>query len=136
MQIVDAVVSRPLEACWRVFTDPAALTAWVPGLREALVIDSGDDALPREIQFEFGAELIYSLLYTYDLDARVVHWEPRPGEHGAVRGFARFEDHDGDTRVTYALEHEAGRKAIDRAFDDPRILVDAFARWMHEGPVA
>jgi hypothetical protein len=73
---------------------------------------------------------------SYDLDARAARGEPRPGEHGAVRGLARFENVDGDTRVTSALEHEAGRKAIGRAFDDPRILVDAFARWMHEGSVA
>lgn len=136
MQTVSTVVSRPIEACWRVFTDPRALTAWVPGLRAALVIETTDDGLPREIQFEFGAELIYSLVYSYDIEARIVRWEPRPGEHGAVRGFASFEE-DGDaTRVTYALEHETGRKAIDRAIDDPKLLASAFARWMHEGPVA
>ncbi len=135
MQIVSVVVSRPLDACWRVFTDPGALTAWVPGLREALLIEAREDGLPREIQFEFGAELIYSLVYAYDVDAHVVRWEPRPGEHGAVRGFARFEAEGDGTRVTYALEHETGRKAIDRAFDDPEQLVEAFARWMHEGPV-
>ena len=136
MQIVSAVVSRARDACWRVFTDPSALTAWVPGLREVLVIETDANGLPREIQFEFGAELIYSLVYSYDVTERVVRWEPRPGEHGAVRGFARFETTGEDTRVTYALEHEAGRKAIDRAFDDPKLLVEAFARWMHEGPVA
>ncbi|MBA3456437.1 MAG: SRPBCC family protein [Deltaproteobacteria bacterium] len=138
MQIVSTVVSRPLDECWRVFTDPAALIAWIPGLRASLVIETRDDGLPQEIQFEFGKELIYSLLYTYDVAARIVRWEPRPGEHGAVRGFARFEkEGDGEaTRVTYALEHEAGRKALDRAIDDPKLLVEAFARWMHEGPVA
>jgi hypothetical protein len=80
MQIVSAVVSRPLDACWRVFTDPTALTAWVPGLREALLIEAREDGLPGEIQFEFGAELIYSLVYTYDIDAKVVRRgaAPRP----------------------------------------------------------
>jgi uncharacterized protein YndB with AHSA1/START domain len=132
MQIVSTVVSRPLDECWRVFTDPAQMTAWVPGLRAALVIESGDDGLPREIQFEFAADLVYSLDYTYDVAEHVVRWEPRAGETGAVRGYARFDAVEDGTEVTYALEHEAGRKAAERAIDNPRVLVDAFARLMHE----
>ncbi|MFN0245275.1 MAG: SRPBCC family protein [Kofleriaceae bacterium] len=132
MQIVSTVVSRPLDDCWRVFTDPAQMTAWVPGLRAALVIESGDDGLPREIQFEFATDLVYSLEYTYDVVAHVVRWEPRAGETGAVRGYARFDAVEDGTEVTYALEHEAGRKAAERAIDNPRVLVDAFARLMHE----
>jgi hypothetical protein len=132
MQIVSTVVGRSLDACWRVFTDPTQMTAWVPGLRVALVIETGEDGLPREVQFEFATDLLYSLDYTYDLDAHVVSWEPRAGETGAVRGFARFDTVDDGTQVTYALEHEAGRKAAERAIDNPRLLVDAFARLMHE----
>lgn len=135
MQIESTLISRPVEACWRVFTDPAALIAWVPGLREALVIETGPDGLPLEIQFEFGAALIYSLVYSYDPHARVVRWEPRPGERGAVRGFARFEPITSGTRFTYALEHDRDRKAAERALDHPRTLTAAFARWMHEGPI-
>lgn len=136
MQIVSTLIARPVDACWRVFTDPASLTSWIPGLREALLIEERPDGLPHELQFEFGAELIYSLVYSYDREAWVVRWEPRPGEHGAVRGFARFEATDDDgTRFTYALEHDGGRKALDRAIDDPRTIAEAFARWMHEGPV-
>lgn len=134
MRITTADIARPVDACWRMFTSPAALTRWVPGLREALMIDVRGDGLPREIQFEFGANLIYSLVYDYDVDDRVVRWEPRPGEHGAVRGYAQFEAVDGGTRFTYALEHTDGRKAAERAIDDPRLLVEAFARLMHEGP--
>ncbi len=132
MQIVSTVVGRSLDECWRVFTDPTQMTAWVPGLRAALVIETGDDELPREVQFEFATDLVYSLDYTYDLAAHVVRWEPRAGETGAVRGFARFDAVDDGTEVTYALEHEAGRKAAERAIDNPRVLVDAFARLMHE----
>ncbi len=132
MQIVSTVVGRPLDECWRVFTDPEHMTAWVPGLRAALVIESGANGLPREIQFEFAADLLYSLDYTYDVVEHVVRWQPRPGETGAVRGFARFTAVDGGTEVTYALEHEAGRKAAERAIDNPRVLVEAFARLMHE----
>lgn len=151
MQIVDTVIARPVEECWRVFNSPAALTAWVPGLREALVIEYGDDGLPAEIQFEFGKNLIYSLVYRYEPAAGraggpvggpaggpaggTIRWEPRPGEHGAVHGFARFEAEGHGTRFTYALEHDVGRKAAERALDDPRVLVEAFARWMHERPI-
>ncbi len=132
MQIVSTVVARSLDECWRVFTDPTQMTAWVPGLRAALVIETGDNGLPIEVQFEFATDLVYSLDYTYDLAAHVVRWQPRPGETGAVRGFARFDAVADGTEVTYALEHEAGRKAAERAIDNPRVLVDAFARLMHE----
>lgn len=135
MQIVSTVVMRPVEACWRVFTDPSSMTAWVPGLREALVIEAREDGLPSEVQFEFAADLIYSLLYSYDLGAHVVRWEPREGEHGAVRGFARFDPVEDGTQFTYALEHAPGRKAAERALDAPKTLLAAFTRWMHEGPI-
>jgi hypothetical protein len=49
-----------------------------------------------------------------------------------VRGFARFDEVEEGTRFTYALEHDDGRKAAERALDDPNRLVEAFSRWMHE----
>jgi uncharacterized protein YndB with AHSA1/START domain len=130
MQIVSAVIARPVDDCWRVFTDPAAMTSWVPGLVDARLIETTTDGLPLEIQFEFAAAHIYSLVYTYDREARVVRWEPRPGEHGAVRGFARFEATVGGTTFTYALEHDVGRKAAERWLDNPKQLVAAFQQWM------
>ena len=97
---------------------------------------SFDEAgLPEEIRFEFAAGHTYSLRYTYDTDEHVVRWEPIDidGKRGGVRGFARFvEATDGGTTVTYALEHDAGRKAAERALDDPQTNIDAFARYMHE----
>lgn len=132
MRIVSTVVARTIDECWRTFIDPAQMTAWVPGLRAAVVIEMGAGGLPREVQFEFATDLVYSLDYTYDLEAHVVRWEPRAGEKGAVRGFARFDEVEGGTQVTYALEHEQGRKAAERAIDDPRVLVDAFALLVHE----
>lgn len=132
MQIVSVSVSRPLEACWRVFTDPKTMTSWVPGLRTATLVAARPDGLPAEIQFEFVAGLVYALIYTYDVEARVVRWEPREAKRGGVRGFARFDAVGDKTEVTYALEHDGGRRAAERALDDPRTLVEAFARWMHE----
>ena len=132
MEIVSTDVQRPLDACWRVFTDPAALIHWVPGLVDARLIEARDDGLPGEVQFEFAAELLYSLVYSYDVAQHVVRWEPRANEVGAVRGFARFEAIEDGTRFTYALEHEPGRKAAERALDDPEMLIGAFARDMHE----
>jgi hypothetical protein len=126
------VISRPREACWRVFVDPTKLVAWVPGLRAAQVIATRSDGLPLEIRFEYAADLIYSLLYTYDLDAFAVAWEPREAQRGGVRGSARFVEVDGGTELTYTLAHDHGRKAAERALDDPRMLVEAFARRLHE----
>ncbi|HEY4055248.1 MAG TPA: SRPBCC family protein [Kofleriaceae bacterium] len=132
MKTVSTVVRRPLEECWRAFTDTSQLTAWVPGLRAAWLIEPGAEGMPLAVQFEFGPDLIYTLDYTYDRDEHVVRWTPREGEQGAVRGYARFAPVDGGTEITYALEHEPGRKAIERAIDDPKILVDAFALLMHD----
>ena len=135
MQVVSTVVSRSVEACWRVFTDPTKLTAWVPGLRDARVIELDDDGLSREVHFEFATTLAYSLVYSYDVAARMVTWDPRDGDKGGVRGFASFAETEGGTQFTYALEHDDARKAAERAIDDPRTLAEAFARLMHEGPL-
>ena len=120
MRIVSAVVSRPVEACWRAFTDAARMPTWVPGLRSATLVEKDSEGLPVEVRFAYVAGLDYALVYTYDKARRVVRWEPRPDE---------VED---GTRFTYALEHDEGRKAAERALDDPNRLVEAFSRWMHE----
>ncbi len=144
MQIVDTMIARPVEECWRVFNSPSALTAWVPGLREALVIEYGEDGLPAEIQFEFGKNLIYSLVYRYEPAARSCRRPGRrdrsagsraPASMARCAGLPGSRPREHGTRFTYALEHEVGRKAAERALDDPRVLVEAFARWMHERPV-
>lgn len=132
MEIVSADVQRPLDACWRVFTSPAMLVHWVPGLVKATLVAARPDGLPREVTFEYATKLVYSLLYTYDVSEHVVRWEPREHDQGAVRGFARFEATEVGARLTYALEHEPGRKAAERALDDPEDLVGSFARFMHE----
>lgn len=132
MQIVATVVHRPLEVCWRVFTDPATMASWVPGLRSATLVTSRPDGLPEEIRFDYVGDLAYSLVYTYDVVERVIRWEPREAARGGVRGFARFSPLDDGVELTYAIEHDGGRKAAERALDDPRLLVEAFARRMHE----
>ncbi|MBL9017738.1 MAG: hypothetical protein JNL83_26350 [Myxococcales bacterium] len=132
MEIVAIDVQRPLEACWRVLTTPASLVHWVPGLVRATLVEARPDGLPREVRFEFAAGLQYALLYTYDATEHVVRWEPREHDQGAVRGFARLEPTEVGARLTYALEHEPGRKAAERVLDDPESLVASFARYMHE----
>ncbi len=132
MQTETTVIARPVEDCWRLFNEPASLVQWVPGLRAAELLERREDGLPAAIQFVFGRSLFYSLVYTYDLEQHVVSWQPTSGNYGAVRGFAQFTTVDGGTQVTYGLEHEPGRKALDRAIDNPRTLVEAFARYLYE----
>lgn len=107
---------------------------WVPGLREARTLESDRDGRALEVDFEYAGGLTYALRYTYDLASFTVRWAPcdEDGKRGGVRGFARFEDHEDGTQFTYALEHDEGRKAAERALDDPGRLVEAFTRWMHE----
>jgi uncharacterized protein YndB with AHSA1/START domain len=131
----SAFIPRPPDACFRVFTNPALLPAWVPGLRRARVIAVGSDGLPTEILFEFSTSLTYSLVYAYDAAARDVRWEPRIGKRDAVRGGARFAPIDGGTRMTYELELGDARSSVDGAADHARALVDAFAQWMRHEPL-
>lgn len=106
----------------------------MPGLKEAHLIEFDIEGLPAEIRFEYAAGLQYVLQYTYDSEHWVLRWEPvdEDGKRGGVRGFARFDEVEGGTQVTYALEHDKGRKAAERALDNPQQLVDAFANFMHE----
>jgi uncharacterized protein YndB with AHSA1/START domain len=134
MRIVSVMITRPVDACWRVFTDHDTLPRWVPGLVKAELVEFDVEGVPFEIRFEYAAGLRYALRYTYDTEAYVVRWEPvdEDGKRGGVRGFARFVAVEGGTQLTYALEHDIGRKAAERALDNPQQLVDAFARFMHE----
>ncbi len=127
METATVLVSRDVEACWRVFTDVALLTSWVPGLRSAeiLTIERG---LPSEIHFEYGA-LAYTLVYTYDRPNREVHWQPKLGKSAGVTGFARFVAEGDETRVVYGLEPGA-----ERSSEDLQPLVEAFARRMVTEP--
>jgi len=124
METVTAVVSRDVDACWRVFTDVARLTSWVPGLRSAEILTLAR-GMPEEIHFEFGS-FAYTLVYSYDRAKHEVHWQPKLGKAGGVTGFARFESVDGGTRITYGLAPGQARNAEDLA-----PLVAAFARRMH-----
>ena len=130
MPTATKLIPRPPAACWRHFTDAALLAAWVPGLRRVRVVATMPDGLPLEVAFEFAASRTYSLVYTYDVDARVVTWSPRMGQRDAVRGSARFDAEDGGTRVTYTLESSSARAPAERHDDDPVVLLDAFAQWM------
>lgn len=134
MQIVSAHVARPVDACWRVFTDVDQLVRWVPGLRAARLVSFDLEGLPEEVAYEFAAGHRYALRYTYDTEAHVVRWEPidEAGKRGGVRGFARFMATTDGTQLTYALEHDGARKAAERAIDDPKLIVESFARYMHE----
>ena len=120
---MTTVVPREVDACWRVFTDIARLTTWVPGLRSAEILTL-ERGLPAEIHFEFGT-FAYTLVYSYDRANREVRWQPKLGKAGGVTGFARFEPADGGTRFTYALAPGQARTAEELA-----PLVEAFAHRM------
>jgi uncharacterized membrane protein len=129
MQTVTTLVPRDADTCWRVFIDVAKLTSWVPGLRHAETI-AKERGLPSEVHFQFAHSLAYTLVYTYDRENREVRWEPKLGVREGVTGFVRFEPAEGGTRVTYALEHGAGRGPAVREIGDLQRLVDAFATWL------
>src|SRR5262249_20569654 len=115
--------------CWRVFTDVALLTSWVPGLRTAEVLTK-ERGMPAEIHFEFASSLAYTLVYAYDKERREVRWQPKLGKSEGVTGFARFEPDGDGTRIRYGLEQGDARSAADRALFDPQPLIDAFTKRM------
>jgi uncharacterized protein YndB with AHSA1/START domain len=131
MQISTALVTRDVETCWRLFTDVALLTSWVPGLRRAQVITK-EHGMPSEIHFEFASSLAYTLVYRYDRDSNEVHWTPKLGKRDGVSGFVRFEHEGGGTRVTYGLEQGDARTAAERALSDPDPVLAAFAARVSE----
>lgn len=130
MVVVEAIIGRRMGDVWRAFVDTDKLPQWVPGLRDARVIEEGPEGLPLEIQFEFVTGSIYSLVYAYDFDAHTISWMPRVGELDGISGSATFEDNDRGTKFTYANQQSPGRRAIERAIDDPHDLVAAFQRFM------
>ncbi|MEO8706632.1 MAG: SRPBCC family protein [Kofleriaceae bacterium] len=131
MHSVTVFVPQDPKVCWRMFTDAQALLAWVPGLRSAQVL-AKLHGLPSEIHFEFAGSLVYTLSYTYDLDKREVHWQPKLGKRDGVTGFVRFDPKDAGTEVTYALAHGDNRDSTERALGDLQTLADAFAAWVCE----
>ena len=130
MRSATIVLPHPIEACWRAFTDANLLLAWVPGLRRATVISLGGMGLAKEILFEFAQSRTYTLIYSYDLAAHEVRWEPQLGKRDAVLGHARFEAVLGGTRFEYALEQGDGRSEAERALGSLDLLVGAFAGWL------
>lgn len=126
METVSVLVPREVDQCWRVFTDVALLTTWVPGLRSAQILTM-ERGLPEEIHFEFGA-FAYTLVYRYDRANHEVHWQPKLGKQEGVTGFARFEPEGAGTRVTYGLEPGASRTEVE----DLQPLVAAFALRMEK----
>lgn len=129
MQTVEGLVAQPIDVCWRAFTNVAKLTQWVPGLRDARVIEMGDDGLPQEIMFEFVSGAVYSLVYSYDFDDSAISWEPRSGDQ-AVRGEVAFVETERGTRMSYSIEQPPGRSRAERSLDDPHELVAAFTRYV------
>jgi hypothetical protein len=129
VQTVTAFLARDPVSCWRVFTDAALLTLWVPGLRVAQVISKAK-GLPEEVHFEFSSSLTYTLIYRYDVEHHEVRWEPKLGKRDGVRGFARFEPSTRGTLLTYGLEQGEARGPQERSLGDLETLVAAFTRWM------
>ena len=129
MESASAIVPRAPKTCWRLFVDPTRLLAWIPGLRRAQVI-AKERGLPAEIHFEFASSLVYTLVYTYDVENFEVRWEPKLGRRDGVSGFAKFEPDGDHTRMTYGLEQGDARSPSERAMGEPTSLIAAFVAFV------
>jgi hypothetical protein len=129
VQEVRVVIARDPQTCWRAFIDVTNLVAWVPGLARAQTITMSR-GLPGEVHFEFGTHA-YTLVYSYDVDAREVRWHPKIGAREGVSGFAQFQAApDGGTLVTYGIAQGEARSPDERRLGDPQVLIDAFVGWL------
>ncbi len=128
---VTAFIPHDPQRCWRVFVDASTLIAWIPGLRRAQII-AKSSGLPSEIHFEFASSRVYTLIYTYNLEKREVHWQPKLGKRDGVTGFARFDASGDGTQMTYALEQGDGRSEAERELGDAQALIDGFVAWMRD----
>lgn len=124
MHVVRAFVPCDPQTCWRAFTAVSTLVDWVPGLLRAQTI-AMSRGLPGEVHFEHVGGFAYTLVYSYDVAAREVRWEPKLGPREGVSGFARFDTAPDGTALTYGLEPGAARPA-----GDVQPLVDAFVDWV------
>ena len=130
---VRKTIARSAARCFAAFCDARRLPVWVPGLRRARVIISGEDGLPREVLFEFGDKLTYSLLYSYDEARRRVEWRPGVGRLDAVAGFAEFSDREAGCEMSYTLAPTGDRPS--ERHNDAETIAGAFVRWMQSEPV-
>lgn len=134
MPTVDVEIARPLDHCWRAFTNARLFSAWMPGLRRATIVAEAN-GLPTEVMFELSASLTYSLVYRYELATHEVHWSPRLGARDAVRGSAKLEaTESGGTRMTYTLEQGAARTTGDLMLGGAEAVSAAFVRWLEAQP--
>jgi hypothetical protein len=129
VQTVSVVVPKDPQTCWRLFTDISLLGAWVPGLRRSQVL-AKERGMPLEVHYEFAESRAYTLVYSYDAERREVRWQPKLGRRDGVTGFARFEETDGGTLLTYGLEHGEARSASDRELGDAEKLVASLQAWL------
>jgi hypothetical protein len=125
-------ISRTADRCYAAFCDARRLTEWVPGLRRARVVLAGEDGRPREVLFEFGDKLTYSLIYHYDEANRRVEWRPGLGRRDAVTGFAAFADTESGCEMTYVLASAAAEQ-VERGAD-AEAIASAFAEWVAREP--
>ena len=126
--VLRALIHRSAARCFAAFCDPRLLTVWVPGLRKTRAVLADDAGRPREVLFEFGDRLVYSLVYTYDPVRRRVDWRPGVGRRDAVAGFAQFDEAGDDCEMSYQLLPSGEREV------EARPLLDAFVRWIEAGP--
>ena len=119
--VVEIVLRRSPDECYREFCDVRTARLWLPGLKKVRV--ARDDARGRALEatYELGDALSYALVYAYDDEARKVRWVPSAGLLDGVSGYAEFAPHPEGCRFTYALESVRGRsphhaEEVARAF--------------------
>jgi ribosome-associated toxin RatA of RatAB toxin-antitoxin module len=90
-----------------VIADFASYPQWARGVKSATVLSEGDDGRPAEVEFVLDAAPIrdqYTLVYTWDGDAKVSWTLVRAKMLTAMEGAYLLRGRGDETEVTYQLE--------------------------------
>ena len=111
--VVTALLDKPAEYCYRMFSRPEDTPRWLWVVGNAVV--QRRDHIGRALDVDFmgkleRASIAYSLTYAYDDDELEVSWHRHGGAVKALAGTARFSPEDeGSCRMRYTLQSEISK---------------------------
>ena len=108
--VVTALLDKPAEYCYRMFSKPEDIPRWLWVVGNAVV--QRRDHIGRALDVDFmgkleRASIAYSLTYAYDDDELEISWHRRGGAVKALAGTARFTpEGEHACRMRYTLQSE------------------------------
>jgi len=113
-------IDLPIETVWAKAKDPAALTALIPSLSTARVVQEGDGTRVVAMHHSYGVgETDYFLRMALDDEHYEMRFEvdrSRPHDVASGRGFLSLRRYRGGTFVTWGMRIEPGMGLVGELF--------------------